>query len=68
MPVDKSKHLYASWSTSDIDLTCFCNTSLRFGDIDDNQTSQVKCPNCGQLWVMFLSIVAVKEEAEAESS
>jgi len=61
MPVDKSKQIYSSWSTSDIDLTCYCGENVRFGDIDDENSSQATCDNCGQVWVMFLSIVAVKE-------
>lgn len=61
MAIDKSKQIYSSWSTNDIDLTCFCGENVHFGDIDDENSSQATCGNCGQVWVMFLSIVAVKE-------
>lgn len=62
MPVDKSKQLYSSSLTDDIDLNCFCGERVHLGNWDNEGACQETCPNCGQKWVTFLHYVAVKED------
>ena len=61
MTIDKSKQIFASYSTIDFDLSCYCGKGIRFGDIDTENASQATCENCGQIWIMTLCVVAVKE-------
>ena len=62
MSLDKSKQLYSWWNSIDVDLNCYCGSEIHFSYVNDEDISQKKCSNCGQLWILHLAIIPVQED------
>ena len=58
---DYSKHVYSPITTLDVDHSCFCGQSVHFSGTNEYDAEQKTCKNCGQVWVMVMTIVPVKE-------